>query len=101
MSGALAARTPCALHRRSSLVQPGWLAPILALQTFLDRPNVVSTSMAMCVSLSHHGVAVQRGVTISTVIPVSSILVSVFDISGGGGKAMNSPTSRLLRKRTI
>ena len=97
MSGALAARTPCALHRRSSLVQPGWLAPILALQTFLDRPNVVSTSMAMCVSLSHHGVAVQRG----TVIPLSSILVSVFDISGGGERRMSNPANRLLRKHPI
>ena len=85
----------------TSVSSLGRLAPILALQTFLDRPNVVSTSMAMCVSLSHHGVAVQRGVTISTVIPVSSILVSVFDISGGGERRMSNPANRLLRKHPI
>ena len=69
----------------TSLPSLGRRAPVLAMQTFLERPNIIGPSMAMCVSLSYHSDNIQRGVTISTVIPLSSILVSVFDTSGGGG----------------
>ena len=68
----------------TSLPSLGRRAPVLAMQTFLERPNIIGPSMAMCVRLSYHSDNVQRGVTI-TVIPLSSILVSVFDTSGGGG----------------
>ena len=70
-----------------SVPRLGSLAPILAMHMILGRPNLVGSLRAMCSSLLHHGVPVQRGVTIRPVIPESLILVSVFDISGGGGKA--------------
>ena len=49
----------------------GRLAPSLAVQVVPDKPNIIGSPRAMCISLFHHGVAVQHGVTISTVIPVS------------------------------
>jgi hypothetical protein len=47
----------------------GSLAPILAVQVILGRLNLVCSLRAMCSSLLHHSVPVQRGVTIGTVIP--------------------------------
>ena len=46
----------------------GIVTPVLMVQVALARPNLTGSLRAMCSSLPHHGVAVQRGVTIRTVI---------------------------------
>ena len=61
--------------------------PVLAMQEVLSLPSLVGSLSALAISLSHHGTAIQYGVMIRTIIPSPSILVSVFYISGGRGKA--------------